>query len=45
MQEDEVLFENTNEYHVTVATTLASLTQAIVHNIKILNEKILEVES
>lgn len=42
MQEDEILFEKIDEDHVTVATTLASLTQATTHNIIILNENILE---
>ena len=45
MQEDEVLFEKTGEDLVTIATTSASLTQTIAHNIKILNEKLLETES
>ena len=42
MQEDEVLFEKTDEVPVTVATTLTTLTQATIHNITVLNEKILE---
>ena len=38
--EDEVLFEKTNEYLVTVATTSAALSQATAHNVTVLNEKI-----
>ena len=45
MQEDEALFEKTDEDLVIVATTWVSLTQAISHNITLLNEKQLEVES
>ena len=45
MQEDEVLFEKTDEDHMIVATTLATLNQDTSHNISILNENILEVES
>jgi hypothetical protein len=44
MQADEVLFEKTDEYLVTVATTSTTLTQAIAHNITVLNEKLLETE-
>ena len=44
MQEDEVLFEKTDEDPVIVATTSATLTQAIAHNITILNKYILEAE-
>ena len=40
-----MLFERTNEDPIMVATTLVSLTQAIVHNISVLNEKVIEVES
>ena len=42
MQEDEVLFNKTDEYPLTVATTSIDLTQAIVDNISILNEKMEE---
>ena len=45
MQEDEVLFEKTNEDLVTVATTSIALTQATAHNITALNEKLLEKKS
>ena len=42
MQEDEVLFEKTNEYAIIVAIALLDLTQDTAHNIIVLNEKILE---
>ena len=45
MQEDEVLFEKTDEDLVTIATPLATLTQATSHNVTMLNEKLLEIES
>lgn len=45
MQEDEVVFERTNEDPIMVATTLVALTQATTHNILVLNEQVLEVES
>ena len=45
IQEDEVLFENTNEDPVIVASTLASLSQATAHNVIVLNEKLSLVES
>ena len=45
MQEDEILFEKTNEDPMIVATSSNALTQAIAHNIIVLNEKILETES
>ena len=41
-QEDEVLFEKIDEDPVTIKTTLAALTQAIAHNVTMLNEKILQ---
>ena len=44
MQEDEVLFEKTNEYIVTVDTTFAYLTQVTAPNIIVLNEKLLETK-
>ena len=40
VQEDEVLFENTNEDLVIVATTSTKLSQATSHNVTVLNEKI-----
>ena len=45
MQEDEVLFEKTNEDPVMVDTTLAALTQDTTHNILVLNEKHFEAKS
>jgi predicted RNase H-like nuclease (RuvC/YqgF family) len=45
MQEDEVLFEKTDEDPVIVATASSALTQATAHNITVLNEKLLETES
>ena len=44
IQEDEVLFEKTDEDPVTVATTSTTLTQATAHNVTMLNEKLLQVE-
>ena len=44
MQEDEVLFEKTNEDHVMVAIASVSLTQATSQNISVLNEKIVQDE-
>ena len=40
-----MLFERTHENPIMVATTSTSLTQAISHNILVLKEKVLEVES
>ena len=40
MQEDEVLFERTDEDPIMVATTSVDLTQATSHNISVLNEKV-----
>ena len=45
VHEDEVLFEKIDENPVTIATTLAALTQAIAHNVTVLNEKLLEKNS
>ena len=45
MQEDEILFEKTDEDSVTVATTSTTLTQAPGHIVTVLNEKLLETES
>ena len=45
IQEDEVLFEKIDEAPMTVATTSTTLTQDIAHNILVLNERLLEVES
>ena len=44
MKEDEELFEETDEDPMTVATTSTTLTQATAHNIKVLNENLLEAE-
>ena len=44
MQEDEVLFEKTDEDLMTVATTSTYLMQGIVQNITILNDKLLETK-
>ena len=43
--EDEVLFNKTDEDLMLIATTFAALTQASVHNISILNEKLNEAKS
>ena len=45
MQEYEVLFERTDEDPMMVATTPTSLTQATIHNISVLNEKVMEAKS
>ena len=39
------MFEKTDEYSVTVATTSTTLTQATSHNVTMLNEKLLQAES
>ena len=39
VQEDEILFERTEEDPVTVATASVALTQATANNINVLNEK------
>ena len=44
IQEDEVLFEKTDEDPVTVATTSTTLLQATAHNVTMLNEKLSQVE-
>ena len=44
MQEDKVLFEKIDEDPMTVAIDSTTLTQAIAHNITILNEKLLETK-
>ena len=43
--EDEMLFEKTDEYLMLISTTYVALTQASVHNISILNEKLTKAES
>ena len=45
IQEDEVLFEKTDEDPVILATTSVALSQAAAHNVTILNEKLSQVES
>ena len=45
VQEDELPFEKIDEDPMTVATTSTSLTQATTHNVTILNEELLQVES
>ena len=45
VQEDEILFEKTNEDLFTVATASATLSQATAHNVTMLSEKLSLVES
>ena len=45
IQEDEVLFEKTDEDPVTIATTSTSLSQVTTHNVTVLNEKLSQAES
>ena len=45
VQEDEVLFEIIDEDPVTVATTSAALSQATIHNVNVLSEKLSQAES
>ena len=45
VQEDEVLFEKTEEDLIIVATSLATLSQATAHNVTVLNEKLSQAES
>ena len=45
VQEDEILFERIEEDPVTVATASATLSQATVHNVNVLSEKLSQVES
>ena len=44
IQEDEVLFERTDEDPITVETTSIALSQATGHNVTMLNEKLSQVE-
>ena len=44
IQEDEVLFEKTDEDPITVATASVALSQAIAHNVTMLNEKLSQAE-
>ena len=45
VQEEEVLFERIEEDLVTEATTSAALSQATVHNVTMLSEKLSQAES
>ena len=45
IQEDEVLFEKTDEDTVTVETSSTTLSQAISHDVTLLNEKLSQAES
>jgi hypothetical protein len=45
VQEDEVLFERIEEDPVTVATASAALSQATIHNVNVLSEKLSQAES
>ena len=45
VQEDEVLFEKIDEDMVTVAISSATSTQYTTHNVTMLNEKLLQIES
>ena len=45
VQEDEVLFEKTDENPVTVAIASTTQTQVIAHNVTMLNETLLQAKS
>ena len=45
VQEDEVLFEKTDEDPVTAASTSTTLSQAIAHTVNVLNEKLSQAKS
>ena len=45
VQEDEVLFERIDEDPIKIATALATLSQATVHNVSMLSEKLSQAES
>ena len=45
VQEDEVLFERTDEDLITVVTASVALSQATIHNVTMLTEKLFQVES
>ena len=45
VQEDEVIFERTDEDPITVATTSVALSQATVHNVTMLSEKLSQARS
>ena len=45
MQEDEILFERTDEDPITIATTSVTLSQATVYNVTMLTKKLPQPES
>ena len=45
VQEDEVLFERNDEDPIIVATASVTLSQATIHNVTMLSEKLSQVES
>ena len=45
VQEDEVLFERTDEDPITVATASVALSQSTVHNVTMLSGKLSQAES
>ena len=45
VQEDEVLFEKTDEDPIIVATTSTTLSHATVHNVTMLSDKLSQAES
>lgn len=45
VQEDEILFERIEEDLVTIATTSTALSQATVHNVNVLSQKLSQAES
>ena len=45
VQEDEVLFERIEQGPIMVATASATLSQATVHNVNVLSEKLSQAES
>ena len=45
VQEDEVLFEKTDKDPITVATTSATLSHSIVHNVTMLSDKLSQAKS
>ena len=45
VQEDEVLFERTDEDPIIVVTASAALSQATIHNVTMLSEKLSQAKS
>jgi hypothetical protein len=45
VQEDDILFENTDEDLITVATTSATLSQATAHSVTMLSENLSQEKS